>query len=157
MPAYCSSLRHSRHVIGYFMMLNKAKFRYSTCLFLNLGTISVCFKKSPFSILNINEKLPLTRVHLTQEHICIFLDRELPFVQLSFLWCSSHMNAQYPFTSEHQRFLWEFAKWWWFLKVWASLAVFDGIIETISMAFSMNIFQAHTGMFVFENNVFTFW
>ena len=53
--------------------------------------------------------------------------------------------------------LWELSKWWWFLKVWASLALFDGIIETISMAFLRNIFQAYTGIFVFENNVFTFW
>ena len=41
-----------------------------------------------FCILSINEKLPLTRVHLTQEHIWIFLDRALPSVQLSFLWCT---------------------------------------------------------------------
>ena len=53
--------------------------------------------------------------------------------------------------------LWELAKWWWFLYVLTSLALFDGIIETISKAFSRNIFQAYTGMFVFENNVFTFW
>ena len=32
----------------------------------------------------------------------------------------------------------------------------DGIIETISMAFSRNIFQEYTDMFVFENNVFAF-
>ena len=31
-----------------------------------------------------------------------------------------------------------------------------GIIEIISMAFSRNIFQAYTGMFVFENDLFTF-
>ena len=41
-----------------------------------------------YYILSINEKLPLTRVHLTQEHIWIFLDRELPSVELSFLWCT---------------------------------------------------------------------
>ena len=44
--------------------------------------------QAPEYILSINEKLPLTRIHLTQEHIWIFLDRELPSVQLSFLWCT---------------------------------------------------------------------
>ena len=38
----------------------------------------------------------------------------------------------------------------------ASLALFDRIIETISTAFSGNIFQAYTGIFVSENNVFAF-
>ena len=123
-------------------------------------------------IVSINEKLPMTRVHLTQEQIWIFLDRELPSVQLSFLWYTvlwigttengvrhtwmhdalSLMNTRY-----FHWVLWELAKWWWFLKVWTSLALFDGIIETISMAFSRNIFQAYTGIFVFKNNVFTFW
>ena len=40
------------------------------------------------SILSINEKLPMTRVHLTQEHFWFFLNRELPSLQLSFLWCT---------------------------------------------------------------------
>ena len=46
----------------------------------------------------------------------IFLDRELPSVQLLFLWwyspmnryylkrCSSHLNARYPFSNEHEMF-----------------------------------------------------
>ena len=64
--------------------------------------------------LSIYEKLPLTCVHLAQEHIWIFLDRELPFVQFSCLFspmnryyikrCSSHMSAWYPFTNGHQMF-----------------------------------------------------
>ena len=123
-------------------------------------------------ILSINEKLPLTRVHLTQEHTWIFLDRELPSVQLSVLWCSvlwigtTENRVRHKWMHDTRSLmnircfhwvLWELAKWRWFLKVWASLALFDGIIETISMAFSRNIFQAYTGIFVFENNVFTFW
>ena len=73
-------------------------------------------------------------------------------------WCSSHMNTlSLMNTRSFHWVLWELAKWWWFLKVWASLALFDGIIETILMAFSRNIFQAYAGMFVFENNIFTFW
>ena len=124
------------------------------------------------NILSINEKLPLTRVHLTQEYIWIFLDIELSSVQLSFLWCTvlwrgtiengvrhtwMHDTLSLMNTRWFHWVLWELAKWWWFLNVWASLALFDGIIKTISMAFSRNIFQAYTGMFAFENNVFTFW
>ena len=59
--------------------------------------------------------------------------------------CSSHMNARYLFTNGHQMFPLSSmgtCQVWWFMKVWASLALFDGIIETISMAFSRNIFQA---------------
>ena len=120
---------------------------------------------------SINEKLPLTRVHLTQ-HIWIFLDRELPSVQLSFLWCTvlwigttengvrhTWMNNTL-FLMNTRCFhwvLWELEKWWWFLKVCASLALFVGIIETILMAYSRNIFPAYTHMFVFENNFFAFW
>ena len=114
-------------------------------------------------ILSINEKLPLTRVHLTQEHIWIFLDKALPSVQLSFLWCTvlwigttengvRHTWMHDTLSLMNSRclhwVLWELAKWWWFLKVWTSLALFDGIIETISMAFSRNIFQAYTGRFL---------
>ena len=106
-----------------------------------------------YYIRSVNEKLPLTRVH-------IFLDRELPSVQLSFLWCTVlgigtaekvfvRRECTIPFTNEH-RVLWELAKWWWLLKVWASLALFDRIIETISMAFSRNIFQAYSGIFVLK-------
>ena len=98
-------------------------------------------------ILSINEKLPLTRVHLTQEHIWIFLDKELPSVQLLFLWCTvlwigttetgvRHTWMHDMNTRCFRWVLWELAKWWRFLKDWASLALFDGIIETISMAFS---------------------
>ena len=47
--------------------------------------LSLCRRRT---ILSINEKLPLTRIQLTQEHIWIFLDRELRSVQLSFLWCT---------------------------------------------------------------------
>ena len=109
-------------------------------------------------ILSINEKLPLTRVHLTQEHIWIFLDRELPSVQLLFLWCTvlwigttengvrhtwMHDTLSLMNTRCFYWILWELAKWRWFLKVWAAHALFDGIIKTISMAFSKNIFR-HT-------------
>ena len=62
-----------------------------------------------------------------------------------------------PFFNEHLLFslvLWEIAKLWYLLKIRASLSPFDGIIETISMAFSWNIFQAYHRMFIFENNVF---
>ena len=94
------------------------------------------------------------------EHRNIFLDTELPSVQLSFLWCTVlgigttekvfvRRECTLPFTNEH-RVLWELAKWWWLLKVWASLALFDRIIETISMAFSRNIFQAYSGIFVLK-------
>ena len=60
-------------------------------------------------------------------------------------------------TSCFHWFLWEIAKLWCFLKIGASLSLFDGIIETISMAFSWNIFQIYNRMFIFENNVFKFW
>ena len=50
--------------------------------------VNVFIEKWTATILSINGKLPLTRVHLTQEHIWIFLGRELPSVQLSFLWCT---------------------------------------------------------------------
>ena len=39
-------------------------------------------------ILSNNEKLPMTRVPLTQEHYWFFLNRELPSLQLSFLRCT---------------------------------------------------------------------
>ena len=52
------------------------------CYFIDSVTV-VCTQY--LIILSINEKLPLTRVHLTQEHIWIFLDRESPSGQLSFL------------------------------------------------------------------------
>ena len=52
------------------------------------GTVFIRIGFALGYILSINEKLPLTRVHLTHEHIWIFLDRELPSVQLSFLWCT---------------------------------------------------------------------
>ena len=144
----------------------------SNSVFWTKYVYSIVDYSSNISILSINEKLPLTRVHLTQKHIWISLDRELPSVQLSFLWCTilwisttengvrhtwMHDTVSVMNTRCFHWVLWKLAKWWWFLKVWACLAVFDGIIETISMAFSRNIFQAYTGIFVFENNVFTFW
>ena len=116
-------------------------------------------------ILTINEKLPLSRLHLTHEHIWIFLERELPSVQLSFLWCTilwlgntengvrhtwMHDTLSLMNTRCFHWVLWELAKWLWFQKVWASLSLFDGIIETISMAFSRNVFQAYTGRFVLQ-------
>ena len=119
---------------------------------------------------SINEKLPLTRVPFTQEHFWIFLDRELPSVQLSFLWCTvlwigitengvrhtwMHDTLSLMNTRCFHWGLWELAKWWWFLKVWASFTLFDGIIETISMAFSRNIFQAYTGIIVFQKLMFS--
>ena len=137
----------------------------------NIASVYTIGIKLSIYILSINEKLPLIRVHLTQEHIWIFMDRELPSVQLSFLlstvlWIGTTENGVHR-TWMHDTlslmnttcFHWvllELAKWWWFLKVWASLALFDWIIETILMAFSKNIYQAYTGMFVSENNVFTF-
>ena len=132
----------------------------------------ICAEKRIQSIPSISETLPPTCVHLTEEYIWISMDRELPSVQLSFLWCTvlwigttensvchkwMHYTLSLMSTRCFHRVLWELAKWWWFLKVWASLALFDGIIKTISMAFSRNIFQAYIDMFVFENNVFTFW
>ena len=112
-------------------------------------------------------KLPMTRVHLTKEHFSFFLNRELPSLQLSFLWCTVLFTTENGIRHEwHQDprslkstswFLWEIAKLWCFLKIGASLFLFDGIIETISMAFSWNIFQAYNRMFIFEKNVFTFW
>ena len=123
-------------------------------------------------ILSICEQLPLTRVNLKQEHIWIFLDRDLPSVHLSCLWgtvlrlgatengvCHTWMHDTLSLMNTRcfHLVLWELDKWWWFLKVWASLALFDEITEIIIMAFSRNIFQAYTGMFVLENNVFIFW
>ena len=108
-------------------------------------------------IQSINEKLPLTRIHLTKEHIWFFPDRELPSVQLSFLWCTVqcigttengihhiwlHDTHLLMNTRCFHWVLWQLAKLWWFLKVWASLTLFDGIIGTILMVFSKNIFQA---------------
>ena len=92
-----------------------SKFNVGFKHFLHQGLSEPEFYGDLVYILNIKEKLHLTR--LTQEHIWIFLDRELPSVQL---------------------------------------ALFDGIIKTISMAFSRNIFLIYTDMFVFEN-VFVFW
>ena len=90
----------------------------STVLFKLLGGLRPSRSLNKMSqnqyILNINEKLPLSRVYLTQDHIWIFLDGELPSAQLSIFVvysplnryyrkrCSSHMNARYPFTNEHQ-------------------------------------------------------
>ena len=106
---------------------------------------SLCYNRTR-TILSIHEKLPLTRVQLTQEQIWIFLDRELPSVQLSFLWCTvlwigttekgvrhtwMHDTLSVMNTRCFHWVLWELAKWWWVLKVWASLGLFDGIIETI--------------------------
>ena len=114
--------------------------------------------KQHLYILSINEKLPPTRVHLTQEHIWIFLDRELLSVQLSVLCCTvlwigttengvrhtwMHDTLSLMNTRCFHWVLCELAKWWWFLKVWASLALFDGIIETISMGFQRISFR-HT-------------
>ena len=123
------------------------------------------------TILSMNEKLPLTGIHLTLEYIWIFLDRELPSVQLSFLWCTVLWNGTTENGVRHTWMhdtlsvmntrcfhwvLWELAKFWWFLKVWASFTLYDGIIETISIAFSYNLFQSYTGIYVFENNVLHF-
>ena len=67
-------------------------------------------------ILSINEKLRLTRVHLTREHMWSFLDGELPSIHLSFFvvhipmyryyrkQCSWHMDARHPFTNERVMF-----------------------------------------------------
>ena len=69
------------------------------------------------------------------------------------------MNTRYPFSNEHQMFPLSYMGTCQESVVpesLSSLALFDGIIETISMAFSRNIFQAYTGIFIFENNVFTF-
>ena len=121
-------------------------------------------------ILSINEKLPLTRVHLTQEHIWMFLDRELPSVQFSFLWCTvlcidttengvrhtwMHDTLSLMNTRCFHWVLWELANWWWLLNVWASLALFDGIIETISMAFSRNIYLSGIHWHVFLTIMFS--
>ena len=77
-------------------------------------------------ILSINKKLPLTRVHLTQEQIWIFLYRELPSVQLPFLWCTVlrigttengvrhtwiHDSLSLMNTRCFHWVLWELAKW----------------------------------------------
>ena len=121
-------------------------------------------------ILSINEKLTLTHIHLTGAHLDpsgqrIAICSAYIFVVYSPMnrnyrkRCSSRMHdiLSVMNTRCFHWVLWELAKSWWFLKVWASLALFDGIIKTILMAFSRNIFQAYTGIFVFENNIFTFW
>ena len=69
----------------------------------------------------------------------------------------NHDTRSLKSTSCFHWFLWEIAKLWWFLKIGASLSLVDEITETISMAFSRNIFQAYNRMFIFENNVFKFW
>ena len=84
------------------------------------------------NILSINEKLPMTRVHLTQEHFWFFLNRELPSLRLSFLWCTvpcigttengirhewNHDTLSLTSTSCFHLFLWETAKLWCFLKL----------------------------------------
>ena len=111
----------------------------------------------------------MTRVHLTKEQFWFFLNRENCrhfsfFVVYSIgttengirhKW--NHDTCSLTSISCFHWFLWEIAKLWCFLKIWPSLFLSDGIIETISMAFSWNIFQAYNRMFIFENNVFKFW
>ena len=80
-----------------------------------------------FNLLSINEKLPLTPVHLTHEHIWrIAVCSAFIFVVYSPMnryyrkQCSSHMNARYLFTNEHHMFSlssMRTANWWWFLNV----------------------------------------
>ena len=73
--------------------------------------------------------------------------------------CSSHMKARCPFTSEYQMFPWSSVGTCHVVVVpespslacsiwWNNRNHFDGVFKE---------FQAYTGMFVFENNVFTFW
>ena len=93
-------------------------------------------------------------------------------LQLSFLWCTvpcigttengirhewNHGIHLLTNASCFHWFLWEIAKLQCFLKIGASPSPFDGIIETISMVFSWNIFQTYNCMFIFENYVFKFW
>ena len=62
------------------------------------------------------------------------------------------MNARYPFSYEHQMFPLNSMGTCQVVvgpESLSMLGLFDGIIETISMAFSRNIVQAYTGMIVF--------
>ena len=65
-------------------------------------------------VLSTNENLPMTRVHLTKEHVWFFLNREL-LITSAFIfvvynskyryyrkWCSSWMKSWRPFDNEHQ-------------------------------------------------------
>ena len=99
---------------------------------------------SEFGIRQVQTNIWTANCPLFSFHFCGVQSYESVLQKTFFV--TSHMNARYLFANEHQMFLFrgELAKWWWFLKVWTALALFDGIIETISMVFSRNIFQAYT-------------
>ena len=137
-------------------------------LFKNYG--DWCYRVK--TILSINEMLPLTRVHLTKEHIWIFLHTELPFFS-AFIFvvyspmhryyrkrCSAHLNARYPFSNEHEMF------------PLSSLGICQVVVVPESQSLACSIWwndrNHFDGVFkeylsgihwhiCFWNNVFTFW
>ena len=138
------------------------------------------FKQRFHQIHSVHIVLPLVRHDLITGLIVLWgpklwnpVSSEKRIIQLSFLWCAvpyigttengirhewNHDTRSLTSTScfHFHWFLWGIAKLWCFLKIGAPLSLFDGIIETILMAFSWNIFQAYNRMFIFENNVFKF-
>ena len=109
--------------------------------------------------MGINEKLPMGLVHLTKEHIWFILDRKLPSLHLSFLLCTSLCIG----TTENGIC----RTWMHDTRTLTNIVVLS---ESLSLAFSIwwnnrnsfdgfsrNIFQAYTGVFVFENDVLKIW
>ena len=67
---------------------------------------------------------------------------------------STYTEHQWHLTKAHIWLFLELAKWWWFLKVWVTLVLFDIIIETISMPWFRWRFQEISFRHTLE---FCFW